>query len=190
MTDEELELYATPKAAVDLLLEHEQISDTVLDPCTGLGHIAEVLKTAGHDVECWDIKQRSYPLDKVGNFLEYDGKWDGDIVMNPPFKQYGEFTAHAMQMLNDGCRLYVLIPQGMLDGLKRYSQMNGWKECERVWVFPRRVLCGAMGKFDTLVGKGYNWVVFQKGFTGTAELCWFDPDSYVSNKKGEDHMLA
>ena len=53
--------YATEPKAVQELLAVEQFSDTILEPCVGGGHIAEVLKQNGHKVIAQDIIDRGYP---------------------------------------------------------------------------------------------------------------------------------
>ena len=42
--------YATPPSAVEMLLELENFSKSIMEPSCGQGHIAEVLKSHGYTV--------------------------------------------------------------------------------------------------------------------------------------------
>ena len=61
--------YATEPKAVQELLAVEKFSDTILEPCVGGGHIAEVLKQNGHKVIAQDIIDRGYPETIIRDFL-------------------------------------------------------------------------------------------------------------------------
>lgn len=41
------DFYATSPASVEALLKVEKFSKTILEPCVGMGHIAEVLRRGG-----------------------------------------------------------------------------------------------------------------------------------------------
>lgn len=82
---EEYDFYATEPLATKLLTEIETFQNKIWEPACGLGHMAEPLKQAGYDVYATDIVDRGYG-NETKNFLTSTGKWDGDIITNPPYK--------------------------------------------------------------------------------------------------------
>lgn len=77
----ENDYYATQPIAVEKLLEKEQFSKSILEPCCGEGHISEVLKASGYDVESSDLIDRGYG--EVKDFFEITENHK-DIITNPP----------------------------------------------------------------------------------------------------------
>ena len=69
------------------LLAHIDIRGlNVLEPATGAGHMAEVLKATGAaSVFCNDIEDRGYPLDQISDFTTavFPKQFDA-IITNPP----------------------------------------------------------------------------------------------------------
>lgn len=84
-TSEKHDFYATDPKTVYELLERESFSNEILEPCAGMGHIANVLKEKGYNVTCSDLIDRSYPNTTIKNFFDYD-KNNLDIITNPPYK--------------------------------------------------------------------------------------------------------
>lgn len=80
---EQHDFYATEPKAVELLLEEEQFLADILEPCCGMNHIAEVLKSRGFQVTTSDLIDRGVGAE-VKDFFDYES-WYGDIVTNPPY---------------------------------------------------------------------------------------------------------
>lgn len=90
-----------------------QDGDTICEPSAGLGHMADMVKTLGHEITCIEIHTGlSEVLREKGHtvinadFLTHTGKYD-KILMNPPFEnlQDIEHVKHAFSLLNEGGRL-------------------------------------------------------------------------------------
>jgi len=62
------EFYTTPPEATRALLSVEEFEGPIWEPACGLGHISDVLETAGHTVQSTDLILRGYG-DQL-NFLE------------------------------------------------------------------------------------------------------------------------
>ena len=55
---EQYDFYATEPKAVYLLLDEETFQADILEPCCGLNHITEVLKSRGYQVTTSDLIDR------------------------------------------------------------------------------------------------------------------------------------
>jgi hypothetical protein len=82
------DFYPTRQAWVtEALLSHFDIAGlNVLEPATGEGHMAEVIKAGGAaSVFCNDIEDRGYPLDRISDFTTTVSPKQFDaIITNPP----------------------------------------------------------------------------------------------------------
>ena len=87
------------------LLAVEKFSDTILEPCVGGGHIAEVLKQNGHKVIAQDIIDRGYPETIIRDFLTQVVNYN-DIISNPPYVMAREFCEHALDISPEGVSVY------------------------------------------------------------------------------------
>ena len=180
---DENDFYAThPDAVKDFLKGLEDYNDgltcnKILEPCAGNGHISEVFKEKGYEVLSWDLVQREYPLDRVGDFLTYDGpQVDADVVTNPPFKLALEFVNKSLDVVTDGRRVCMFLKVQFLEGGKRWERLFSKKCMKYVYVNVRRQNTARQGKFE-LYGEGsktqcYCWFVFEKGFEGEPTVRW------------------
>lgn len=178
---DENDFYAThPDAVKDFLKALEEYNDgltcnKVLEPCAGNGHISEVFKEKGYEVLSWDLVQREYPLDRLGDFLTYDGpQVDADVVTNPPFKLALEFVNKALDVVMDGRRVCMLMKVQFLEGMKRWKRLYSKNCMKYVYVNSRRQHTAMGGEFDKLESKTqcYCWFVFEKGFEGEPIVRW------------------
>ena len=70
----DLEHFETPQPAAHKILEHEILTQFVLDPCAGTGVLAIAASNAGYNVYSNDIydftsrKDGEFELDNVGDF--------------------------------------------------------------------------------------------------------------------------
>lgn len=172
----DLDFYATNPVDVERLFnecEGLELSPNILEPCAGEGHIARVLKGHGHNVSCWDIVQRSYPLDWMGDFLSYRGHWDGDIVTNPPYDKALECVPKALSIIPEGRQVVMLLKLTFLEGRKRRALFDT-KQLRTLYVFSNRTQCSKNGDplgFDSrMAAVAYGWFVWQKGYTGGESL--------------------
>jgi hypothetical protein len=92
--------YATPSVAVEALLRVEQIPHCIWEPAAGKGAIVRVLRDHGHAVIASDVRDYSFPLHFVGDFLTQTKAPTGVecILTNPPFNIVEKFVAHALEL--------------------------------------------------------------------------------------------
>ena len=100
--------YATPPSAVEMLLELENFSKSIMEPACGQGHIAEVLKSHGYTVCATDLINRGYGVGGV-DFFNINEPTDMDIITNPPYSMAKEFVEHAMEIVTDGHKVAMFL---------------------------------------------------------------------------------
>ena len=114
--------YATEPKAVELLLKEEAFCHRIWEPACGEGHISEVLKKHGFDVLSSDLIDRGYGDGGV-NFLSIPthGDKECDIITNPPYKYVLEFCEKALDRIQEGRKVAMLLKLTFLEGKKRKS---------------------------------------------------------------------
>jgi hypothetical protein len=83
--------YATDSSAIDKLLSTGiKLSNRLLEPACGEGHLSKRLEGFGYSVLSTDLIDRGYGSGGVDFLKDYNeaNKWDGDIITNPPYKCY------------------------------------------------------------------------------------------------------
>lgn len=166
--------YATEPKAAELLLALDDFSHVWECACGG-GHMAEVLEKA----EVLDLATDKYSYGYNSNppldFLEYDGKWHGDIITNPPYKYAGEFIKKAMSLLDEGRKLALFLPIRYLSSKSRRAIFEKYPPY-KVWVSSSRLTCAANGDFEHMSGGAvdYAWFIWHKGYEGETKLGWFN----------------
>jgi hypothetical protein len=168
---QKFDFYATdPKAGV-MLLELDTFSD-VWECAAGAGHLAEVFDRAGILTRHSDI--HDYGIgSEILNFLEYNGEWDGDIITNPPYKFSTEFAFKALELLKDGRKLALFLPQRYLSSIQRRKLFENFPPY-KVWASTARIECGKNGVFKNTSSVDYCWFVWHKGYIGETKLGWFN----------------
>jgi len=139
LADRGNDLYESPPEAVHALLRAERLPHVIWEPACGPGSIVRVLRGAGHDVLATDLVDYSSPDQ------EFHG-WDflserelppriEAIVTNPPFKNAGEFVAHALSLCP---KVVMLLRLAFLESQKRAPILDGG-HLARVHVFRNRL---------------------------------------------------
>jgi hypothetical protein len=174
--------YVEPEWCSRRLFEEEQFEGTIWDPACGLGRIVRSAIDAGHAVKATDIEFRQStddPIDDlkaVADFLTCTDKAD-NIVSNPPFDIAPQFVLHALALATS--KVAIIFPIACLNaaaGPKKHRWIVG-TPLRRVWLMsprpsmpPGHVIAAGEepkgGKAD------YCWLVFDRGYTGAAQLCW------------------
>ena len=167
--------YATPPICVEKLLQKEQFNHYILEPCCGSGHIAEVLKAYGHQVQCIDLIDRGYPNTEAKDFLtttKADFPMSPDIITNPPYSIATEFVRHCLDVSMDGTKIAMLLKIQFLESKKRWKLFKD-NPPKKVYVFVNRVNCWKNG-IDTKESSAvcYAWFVWEKGYTGKPTIDW------------------
>lgn len=172
--------YATPPSAVEMLLELEEFSKVIMEPACGQGHIAEVLKSHGHTVCATDLIDRGYGIGNV-DFFSINDPRNMDIITNPPYSLAKEFVEHAMDIVTDGHKVAMFLKLTFLEGQGRKELFKKYPP-KIVYVSISRIGCAKNGEFkkdkngnlkaDSAVA--YCWYVWQKGFSGSPTIKWFN----------------
>lgn len=172
------DFYATPPLAVRHLLEVEKFSRDVWEPACGMNHIADILSENGYSVRRSDIvKMVDDPGIEIIDFLEYDGKWHGDIVTNPPFRHANEFVRKALDVVDEGARVAMFLKIQFLEGVRRYGIFRD-DPPKTIYVASQRYGCSETGEFNAdgnaVSAICYCWYVWQKGFRGDPVVKWIN----------------
>lgn len=171
---ERADYYATEPAAVEWLCKLETFNHKVLEPSCGAGHISEVLKAHGYEVESRDLVNRGYGTQ--ADFLSIDNQeWDGDIITNPPYSFAQEFVEKALRIIPDGHKVAMFLKITFLEGKKRKFLFRNTPPL-RVWVSSSRLKCAMNGDFDAVGGSAacYAWFIWEKGYRGDTIVKWFN----------------
>lgn len=89
-----------------------------------------------------------------------------------------EFIEHAMELIPDGCRVFMFLKVQFLEGKARKELFKKYPpKC--VYVSSSRILCAKNAKFDEMRAGGgsavaYGWYEFEKGYTGDSKLKWIN----------------
>lgn len=170
--------YATEPKATELLLAEEAFSKKVWEPACGGGHMAKVLIEHGYDVRCTDITERemgNVPYDGNLDFLEYSGKFSGDIVTNPPYKIALDFIKKAISVIETGHKVAMFLKLQFLEGKSRKKFFSKHPP-QTVYVSSSRLICAGNGDFDKYKSSAvaYAWFVWQKGYKGDTVIKWIN----------------
>lgn len=171
-TREIVDFYATEPIAVYELLERESFSNTVLEPCVGMGHIANVLIKKGYKVISQDIVDRGYPDTIIQDFLQ-QSKNEYDIITNPPYVIAKEFVEHALSISPDGTKIAMFLKLTFLESQSRKElfEKNPFKI---LYVHSKRRSCAKRGDFEKYPSSAiaYGWYIWEKGFHGEPIIKW------------------
>lgn len=175
----ENDYYATPPESTRALLCVEEFKGDFLEPCTGGGHIAEVLKEFYPEahIQGVDLVDRGYPNTIVKNFFEHGFNGDCDIVTNPPYSMAQEFLEHSMEQLEEGRKVAMFLKIQFLEGAKRKNLFKKYPP-KVIHVFSKRQNPWRNGNPLDENGKPWNstmcfaWFVWEKGFDGSPIINW------------------
>ena len=165
--------YATNPRAMTELLKYETFDKNVWEPACGEGNLSNVLKEHGYNVLSTDLIDRGYQ-DELIDFLEYEGKFNGDIITNPPFKHTSEFIKKSLDSIEFGNKVAMFLKINYLAGKGRYNEIYSKFPPYRVYVFSSGISCS---KNNTPEGfksgaMNYVWMIWEKGKIGPTELRW------------------
>lgn len=173
----ENDYYATEPKATELILRRERFSQRIWEPTCGEGHIAKVLTANGYEVTSTDLIDRGFGkgnVDFLHSVQPYQLGSSFDIITNPPYSQAQEFCEHAIDLINDGCKVAMFLKLTFLEGKKRRALFEKHPP-QTVYVFSSRVCCGKNGTFDpSRNAVAYAWFIWEKGFKGAPQIKWID----------------
>lgn len=168
-----LDYYGTDPKSTKALLEQEDFSDFVWEPCAGRHLIVDVLRSAGYDVMATDIADYGFGDEKL-DFLAIEDKHDLalDIVTNPPYGLSTEFACKALEVVAPGHKVAMFLRLLFLEGTKRYEKLFKENPPKTVYVFTNRQVCDRNDDFSKGSAVAYAWFVWQKGWRGNPEIKW------------------
>lgn len=171
--------YATDPIAIDVLINDAGITfdKPIWEPARGEGYLSKRLEEYGYNVRSADLVDRDYGEGGI-DFLTYNDTWNGDILTNPPYKYAKEFIEHAMEIIPDGCRVFMLLRLLFLEGKSRKELFKKYPP-RHVYVSSSRILCARNAMFDEQKrdegsAAAYAWYEFEKGYTGKTLLKWIN----------------
>lgn len=170
---EQHDFYATEPKAVELLLDEEQFQQDILEPCCGLNHIAEVLKSRGYQVITSDLIDRGVGAE-VKDFFDYES-WHGDIVTNSPYSHAVDFVEHSLKITEVGSKVAMFLKIQFLEGKKRREFFKQYPP-KYIYVASSRLKCAKNGEFEKYGSSAvcYAWFVWGNGYRGEPSVRWIN----------------
>ena len=176
---DKLDYYATPTVEVENILNElniDFISQSVLEPCVGGGHMAEGIENyiykngyiekvqligtdirdRGYRNDIWELE---YGLDFFADDYPYDkADW---VVMNPPYGVIEPFTIRALDIAKKG--VIMLGRLQFLEGEGRFEKILQFNPPTDVYVYVDRIQCWKDGlKPDGSSAQAYAWFVWDR----------------------------
>lgn len=164
------DLYCTHPDAVHELVRIENLSHTILEPCAGLGHIADALRLHGHEVVESDLLSRGRDIVERDVFTLSEPICC-DVVTNPPYSAATAIIRHLLALLAPGTKMAMWLRILYLESAERKRLFADFPPA-RVWISSRRIPCGRNGVFGASA-QGFAWFVWQSGYQGETILKWF-----------------
>lgn len=178
---EENDYYATDPNVIDKLLTVEKPNHNIWECAAGQGHLSNRLKEYGYKVVSSDLFNRGVKLDAVKDFLTAQ-KLDlhsYDILTNPPYKFAKEFVLKALDLVNEGNKVFMFLKLTFLEGKSRFKELFSLYPPKFIYVFVERLMCAKNGEFTKYNNKGnahgavaYAWYVWEKGWQGDTTIKW------------------
>ena len=109
------------------------------------------------------------------DFLSVCEGFKGDIITNPPYKYALEFVNHALDLVDDGRKVFMFLKLQFLEGKARRALFDT-KQLTTVYVSSSRILCAKNGLFKDDASKAiaYAWYEFKKGYNGDPVIRWIN----------------
>lgn len=168
--------YATDPKAAELLLQAEDLADTIWECACGEGHLAKVFESHGKNVIATDLVYRGYGDEEPFDFLKDEPVFfNGDIVTNPPYRYALDFVKRAIDIAKNGRKVCMLLKITFLEGQKRKALFLQ-NPPKTVHVFSSRLICAMNGDFDSVSSSptAYAWFVWEKGYKGDPVIKWIN----------------
>ena len=180
---EDNDFYATDPNTLRLLLDElkkdgVELHTSIWEPACGQGHLSEVLREKGYNVLSTDLIDRGYgEVNADTDFLH--GKYythtrfNGDVLTNPPYKYAKEFVETAIDKVENGCYVVMLLKIQFLEGKERYKLFKKYPP-KYIYVNSSRQTCYINGDMSKKMSSAscYCWFIWQKGFEGEPVIRW------------------
>lgn len=163
--------YGTPPVAVDWLLKYEKFSNIIYEPMCGGGAISERLKQHNYQVVSSDINSYGYKDMTIKDFTKTTGKFKGDIISNPPYKNSIEMTLQALKLTHRKVAFFMKIQ--FLETIQRHKQIFSKYPPSNIYIFTKRIACSKNGIYNPdNTAVCYCWVVWDKYNMENTYLHW------------------
>ena len=167
--------YATEPKATQILLNSYKFNKKIWECACGELHMSNVLKSNGYLVKNSDLILRTENIEQI-DFLHFDGKWDGDIITNPPYKYAKEFVEKALSIINVGNNVAMFLKLTFLESKARRALFDNFPP-KVILVSSSRLQCAKNGDFKkyhsgTGTAIAYAWYIWEKGFAGDPIIKW------------------
>lgn len=167
------DLYETPAVAVEALLRVESLPPVIWEPACGPGSIVRVLRSAGHQVYATDLVDYASPDQDTHGWdflLERQCPLGVQaIVTNPPFKNAGEFVAHALDLCP---KVIMLLRLAFLESDRRTPILDDGR-LARIYVFRKRLPMMHRAGWEgprASSSMAFAWLVWDREHSGPATL--------------------
>lgn len=188
-----LDYYVEPHEVDRALFAEHGFHGGIYDPACGSGRIIKAAQSAGagvdKDGDCRiigsDISPDRKRLDACVDFLSVRKLPSGsaNIVCNPPFNKAEAFVLHALELVEHGKRVAMLLPLSWLCGFSRERPWMPESPLEAVYAISPRpsMLPGDLVEQGVGAGGGktdFGWFVWRKGYLGKTELKFLNTTKY------------
>jgi len=171
--------YVEPEWCSKRLFQAETFTNSIWDPCCGVGHIAESAHRAGYEVFASDIVDRGYQhFNGCLDFLQCERPRGANYVFNPPFDHVEAFVRHALSMIRTKKgKIATIFLQRRLNAAHWLAELP----LARVYLLtprpsmpPGQVI--AAGEKPKGGNQDFCWLVFCHQQKGPPELRWLHRD--------------
>lgn len=171
---EKNDFYATDPKAIEMLLNFEKFDKNIWECACGTGNLSRVLKEQEYNVISTDLIDREYQ-DYCLDFLKFKGKWNGDIITNPPYKYAKEFVFKAMEIIPNGKKVAMFLKLTFLESFGRKELFDKYPP-KYLYVSRGRSGCARNGDFvnSHTSAVAYAWYIWEKGYKGEPKVRWFN----------------
>lgn len=171
---EKNDFYATDPKAIEMLLNFEKFDKNIWECACGTGNLSRVLKEQEYNVISTDLIDRGYQ-DYCLDFLKFKGKWNGDIITNPPYKYAKEFVFKAMEIISNGKKVAMFLKLTFLESFGRKELFDKYPP-KYLYVSRGRLGCARNGDFANSHTSAvvYAWYIWEKGYKGEPKVRWFN----------------
>jgi len=170
------DFYATDPIALEKFLDESGIElNNVWECACGEGHLAKVLDERNLLGRATDLIDRGYGDTEVDFYFSSE-VWQGDILTNPPYGDAMNFCGHALDCVDDGSKVIMLMRIQFLEGKKRKPFLKATPP-KYVYVSSSRLRLAKGGdfkKYDKPSANCYAWYVWEKGWKGETMIRWFN----------------
>ena len=179
-TDQEREVndfYATDPIAATLLIQNYKLNNSLWECSAGEGHLSKVFEDNGYSVKSTDLIDRGYGQTGI-DFLTQTGKFDGDIVTNPPYSLANQFVYKALELVNEGNNVCMFLKVLFLEGKARKKLFEEYPP-KLILISSSRITCAKNADFDGMKRSGgsavaYAWYCWEKGYKGDTIVKWIN----------------